>query len=69
MHRDMIALVAADLILRFVLGGMMGIAFVKDIFGVAFEDRPAHPSRFRIPAYMVADLECPAHVRLRSSAG
>ena len=58
---DVIGLVALDLILRFVGARVMDIAFVVHVFGVHADDLAAHPAGFRIPADVIADLECSGH--------
>jgi len=39
----------------------MDIAFVVHIIGVDFYDRAADPADFRVPAYVIANLERSSH--------
>src|SRR5215472_3518870 len=58
----MSGLVAFDLVLGIVFGGMMHMAFVVKISGVDGDDGPRHPACLGIPAYVIADLESPSHL-------
>src|SRR5215469_8779741 len=59
--RDVIGLVALDFVLRIVLPSVMHMTLVVEIRGVDSDDGPRHPACFRIPAYMIADLEPLGH--------
>jgi hypothetical protein len=61
-RRDMIGLVAFDLVLGIIFGGVMRMAFVVKISGVDGDDAPRHPACLGIPAYVIADLESPSHL-------
>jgi hypothetical protein len=61
MRRNVISLVALDLILRTVCAGVPPMTLVLEIARVNRRDRAAHPSSFRIPPHMIADLESLAH--------
>src|SRR6516225_5224438 len=58
---DMVGLVALDLILRLVRARVMDIALVVHVPGVNAQDGSAHPASLRIPAHMIANLECSRH--------
>src|SRR6516225_12091391 len=60
--RDMIGLVALDFVLRIVFRSVMHMTLVVEIRGVDGDDGPRHPACFRIPAYMIADLEPLGHL-------
>lgn len=61
-QRDMVCLVALDGILRVCAGRVMGVSFVAHILRMHFDNVSAHPPSFRIPAYMITDLEFASHV-------
>ena len=61
---DVIGLVALDFILRLVPGGMVDVAFVIDVPSMDFDDFSAYPPSFRIPAYVIANLERLDHITL-----
>jgi len=56
-HRDVVRLVARDLILRLFFAGVVGVAFVVDIFGVHLDDSPADMARLGVPGHVIADPE------------
>lgn len=62
MGRDVVRLVALDLVSRVVLRGMMRVPLVIKITRVNFHDLPGHMAGFRIPAYMIANLELLRHL-------
>ena len=64
MQGDVIGLVALYLIQRLVPGGMVDETFVIDVPSMNLENFSAYPASFRIPAYVIADLERLAHVVL-----
>jgi hypothetical protein len=53
---------AFDFVLGVVFGSVMDMAFVVEVSGMDGNDRSRHPTGFRIPAYMIADLESPGHL-------
>jgi hypothetical protein len=57
MHRDMIGLVALDLVLRFILAGMNCVAFKRDVARDDPGDPAADPSGFRVPAHVISPPE------------
>jgi hypothetical protein len=61
MSRNMISLAAFDLILRIIFCGVMYITFVIEVLAVHFDDRTGDPPCFRVPAYLIADLEFCSH--------
>jgi hypothetical protein len=65
----MIGFVAFDFILRVVKCNMVNVAFVINLPSMDFDDFSAHPPSFRIPAHVIANLECLAQgsVLVRSS--
>ena len=58
---DVFRLVAPDLVLRFVLTGVVRVSLVIEIFRVNLDDPAAHVTRLRIPADVIADPESFAH--------
>ena len=46
MHCDVVSRVALDLVLGFIVACMVRVAFVVNIRGMHFDDRPADVSRF-----------------------
>jgi hypothetical protein len=61
MRSNMIGLVALDLILRIVGGGVMRVALIFEIADVNLGDRSAYAARLGIPAHMIANFECSSH--------
>jgi hypothetical protein len=61
MSRNMVSLAAFDLILRIIFRGVMYITFVVEVLAVHFDDGTGDPPRFRVPAYLIADLELCFH--------
>lgn len=61
---DVIGLVALYFVLRIVFRSMMNITLVLKILGVDGDDRPGHPTGFRIPAYVIANAEFLTHVAI-----
>ena len=59
-RRDMIGLVAFDLVLGIIFRGAMRMALVVKISGVDGDDGPQHPACLGIPVYVIADLESPS---------
>ena len=64
MGRDMVGLVAFDLILGIVFRGVMHMPLVVEVAGVDGYDRPRYPAGFGIPAHVIADLESFGHLPL-----
>jgi hypothetical protein len=58
---DVLGLVAPDLVLRFILAGVVHVSFVIEIFCVNPHDPAAHMTRLRTPANVIADSESVAH--------
>jgi len=58
---DVIALVAPDLVLRVVLGGVMHMTLVVEIDRMDGNDGPGNSTRLRIPAHVIADLQLLDH--------
>src|SRR6185437_6925300 len=58
---DMIGFIALDFILRLIRAGMVNVAFVGNVTAMHFDNCPTHPAGFRIPTYMIANLECLDH--------
>jgi uncharacterized membrane protein SpoIIM required for sporulation len=67
-QRDVIALVTFDLILRLILAGVMGVAFVSNVLRVLFNDRSADMPRLRVPRHVIADLQVLYHGSFTSVA-
>jgi hypothetical protein len=61
MGRDVIGLVASDLILRIILRRVMGMALVIEVAEVDGDDGSRYPAGLGIPAYMIADFKFPSH--------
>src|SRR5580692_2766403 len=59
--RDMIALVAFDLILRIVRRGVMHITLIVEVAGVDGNDRSRNMTGLGVPSHMIADLELVGH--------
>src|SRR5258708_33688894 len=57
----MIGLVALDFILRIIRRSTVNVAFIIDGSFMHFNDLSAHTSSFRIPAYVIANLERLGH--------
>jgi hypothetical protein len=57
MGRDVVGLVALDLLLGVVRRGVMDVPLIIEILRVDGDDGSRHPARLGIPANMVADLE------------
>src|SRR6478672_5468614 len=58
---DMIGFIALDFILRLIRAGTMNVTFVGNVPPMHFDNFPTHPAGFRIPTYMIANLECLDH--------
>src|SRR5665647_2376596 len=61
MRRDVVCRGALDFILRVVLARAVGMSFVIEILDVYRDDCAADVSSFRVPSYMIADLESLSH--------
>src|SRR5215211_4074417 len=48
-HRDMVGLVALDVVLRLILARVVSVAFVFDVLGVHLDDFPTDVSSLRVP--------------------
>jgi hypothetical protein len=57
MHRDVIGLIAFDLVLRIILAGMNRVAFERDPGSNDSGDPAADPAGFRIPAHVISPFE------------
>jgi hypothetical protein len=57
MQGHMVSLVTLDFVLRNVGARMMGVALVGHIRLVHFDNRAADMTRFRVPRYVITDLE------------
>jgi hypothetical protein len=57
MHRDVIGLIALDLVLRFILAGMNRVTFKRDSGRDDSGDPAAHPTGFRVPAHVISPPE------------
>lgn len=57
----MVRLAGSDLVLGVVRGGVMGIAFIVEIFGVDLYDRAGDDAGFGVPGYVVADFKVCVH--------
>src|SRR5262249_10963760 len=66
---NVIGLVAFDLVLRFVLAGVVDVSFVVHVLCMHLDDFPADPAGLRIPAYTVAHLESSRHVSISGASG
>src|SRR5579883_3329723 len=62
-HRDVVGLVALDLILRIIVAGVTRMAFVVNIPGVHLDGPAADIAGFRVPDHVIADLEFLRHGR------
>jgi hypothetical protein len=62
MHRDVIRLVAFDLVLRLVFAGVVDIPFEIHVPNMNLDDPAADMPRLGIPGDVIADLEAPAHL-------
>jgi hypothetical protein len=60
-QRDVIGLVAFDLILRVLFARMMSVAFVVHVARMYLHDVAADPARFRIPGNVIANFEFLVH--------
>src|SRR5699024_1987626 len=60
-RRDVIGLVALDLVLGFLLAGTAAVTLVLEVLRVDLRDRAADPARLGVPADVVADVELLAH--------
>jgi hypothetical protein len=54
MHRDVIGLIALDLVLRFILAGMNRVAFKPDLSRDDSGNPATDPPGFRVPAHVVS---------------
>src|SRR5689334_15416427 len=54
---DVLGFIALDLVLRFILAGVVRVAFIIHVFGVHPHNAASDPPRFRIPRDMIADFE------------
>jgi hypothetical protein len=66
MGRDMVRLVALDLILRVVSRGVMPVSLIVEVAGMNFDNLSGHATGLRIPAYVISDLEFLLHLKLTS---
>jgi hypothetical protein len=57
MHRDVIGLIAFDLVLRIILARMNRVAFERDPGSNDSGDPAADSAGFRIPAHVISPLE------------
>ena len=57
MQRNVVSLVALDLVLRVIFGRMMRVTFVVHILCVNFDDPTADMSGFRVPGHMIIEFE------------
>jgi hypothetical protein len=57
MHRDVIGIIALDLVLRFILAGMNRVAFERDPGRDDSGNPAADPPGFRVPAHVISPLE------------
>ena len=57
MHRDVIGLIALDLVLRIILARMNRVAFERDPGRNDSGDPTADSAGFRVPAHVIADFE------------
>jgi hypothetical protein len=66
---DMIGFVALDFVLWLIPAGMVNVTFVGNVTSMHFDNFSTHPAGFRIPTYMIANLERLDHrwVLLRTS--
>src|SRR6185312_2224476 len=62
-HGYVVGLVALDLVLRIILAGVMGMAFVVGVPGMHLHDMAAHVARLRVPTHMVTHFELCRHRR------
>jgi hypothetical protein len=67
-HRDVIGLVALDLILRGIVARVTSMPLVVNVLRVHANDRPADVSGFRVPSDVIANLESFGHDGSRSGA-
>jgi len=56
-RRDVIGLVAPDLVLRVIRAGVVRVSLVVEIPGVHLDDGAADVAGFRVPGDVVADFE------------
>ena len=66
---DMVGFIALDFILRLIWAGMVNVTFVSNVTPMHFDNFPTNPASFRIPTYMIANLEGLTHgsIQLRTS--
>jgi hypothetical protein len=57
MHRDVIGLIALDLVLRIILAGMNRVALERDPGRNDPGDPTADSAGFRVPAHVISPLE------------
>jgi len=57
MHRDVIGLIAFDLVLRIILARMNRVAFERDPGSNDFGDPTADSAGLRVPAHVISPLE------------
>jgi hypothetical protein len=57
MQRNVVSLVAFDLVLRVIFGRMMRVTFVVHILCVNFDHPTADVSGFRVPGHMIIEFE------------
>lgn len=60
-HRDVVAFVTLDFVLRVVLGCAMRIAFVGNVFCVHLDNPSANVSSLRVPGHVITDSEFCRH--------
>lgn len=56
-HRNMVGLVALNLVLRLIGTGVVGVSFVVHVFAMHLDDSAADVASLGIPRHMVADME------------
>src|SRR5699024_5373941 len=68
-RRDVVGLVALDLVLGLVLARAATVALVLEVLRVDLRDRAPHPACLGVPADVIADLEPLAHDASPSVSG
>jgi len=65
----MIGFIALDFILRLIRAGMVNVTFVGNVTPMHLDNFSTNPASFRIPTYMIANLEGLTHgsIQLRTS--
>jgi hypothetical protein len=62
---DMVGFVAFDFVLGILFRGVMDMTLIVEVAGMDRYDGPRYPTSFRIPAYVIADLEPLRHLGKR----